>query len=208
MHDGNEPSHPQLLADLADQFAASGFDLKYLVRAVCNSRAYQRSSKPADGNAEAGGELFSRMAVKVLTPEQMFDSLSVALGAPPAPPAQARRNLPNGQTPPTPRSVFVAFFKVEDADPTEYQLGIPQALRLMNAPRLNNPGLLRPMLDARKGPSEVLESLYLRTLSRRPRSDEVTRLTAYLRKFEGEPVRAYSDVLWVLLNSSEFATNH
>src|SRR5262249_18336850 len=101
-----------------------------------------------------------------------------------------------------------AFFKVEDADPTEYQIGIPQALRLMNAPRLNNPGLLRPLLEGRKSPSKVLETLYLRTLSRRPRPDEVARLTAYLGKFEAEPFKAYSDILWVLLNSSEFTTNH
>jgi hypothetical protein len=208
MHDGNEPSHPQLLADLADQFAASGFDVKYLVRAICNSKAYQRSSKPTGGNAEAGGELFSRMAVKVLTPEQMFDSLAQALGAPPAPPAQARRNPANGRTPPSSRSLFVAFFKVEDADPTEYQVGIPQTLRLMNTPRLNNPGLLRPLLEGRKSPSEILEALYLRTLSRRPRPDEAARLSAYLNKFGGEPLKAYSDVLWVLLNSSEFTTNH
>ena len=54
MHDGNPPSHPELLADLAEQFAANGFDLKYLFRAVCNSEAYQRTSKPDGSNADAG----------------------------------------------------------------------------------------------------------------------------------------------------------
>ena len=39
------------------QFAASGFDVKYLIRAICNSEAYQRSSKPGGGNKDAGPEL-------------------------------------------------------------------------------------------------------------------------------------------------------
>ncbi len=79
MHDGNQPSHPQLLADLSSQFASNGFDVKYLIRAICNSQAYQRTSKPSSGNRDAGPELFSHMAVKVMTPEQLFDSLAQVL---------------------------------------------------------------------------------------------------------------------------------
>ena len=41
MHDGNPASHPELLQELADGFAA-GFDVKGLYRTVCNSAAYQR----------------------------------------------------------------------------------------------------------------------------------------------------------------------
>ena len=55
---------------------------------------------------------------------------------------------------------------------------------------------------------EVIEILYLRTLSRRPTPAELSRLTAYVGKFERDPRKAYSDVLWALLNSSEFSTNH
>ena len=82
MHDGNRPSHPQLLADLSAQFGANGFDVKYLLRALCNSETYQRMSKPVAGNRDAGPELFSRMAIKVLTPEQLFDSLTAVVGTP------------------------------------------------------------------------------------------------------------------------------
>jgi hypothetical protein len=209
MHDANEPSHPQLLADLADQFANSGFDVKYLFRALCNSKIYQRSSKPAGNNADAAGELFSRMAVKVLTPEQMFDSLGEALGAPQGQANPQRRPMmPNRPVAANPRAAFVAFFKIEDADPTEYQAGIPQALRLMNAPQMNNPALLDGILKNVKSPEGVLDVLYLRTLSRRPTVGEVSRLRTYLEKFNGEPRKAYADVLWVLLNSTEFTTNH
>jgi hypothetical protein len=211
MHDGNSPSHPQLLADLSSQFAANGFDVKGLIRAICNSQTYQRTSKPNGSNREAGPELFSRMAIKVLTPEQMYDSLIQVLGAPnpPTPPKNANpaqlarlRNF-------NPRSLFVAFFKGdESADPTEYQAGIPQVLRLMNSPQLNNASMLTPLLKARKPPADVIDHLFLATLSRRPTQREWNHTLALVRKNPKDPRQAYADILWALLNSSEFTLNH
>src|SRR5262249_25893029 len=52
MHEDNRPSHPELLKEMSDQFTANGFDVKYLIRAICNSQAYQRTSKPVGDNAE------------------------------------------------------------------------------------------------------------------------------------------------------------
>jgi Protein of unknown function (DUF1553)/Protein of unknown function (DUF1549) len=210
MHEGHPPSHPELLAELSAQFAAGGFDLKSLFRAFCNSQTYQRTSKPVGGNRDAP-ELFGRMAVKVLTPEQMYDSLVQVLGAPnrPNPPprqgaaAAARfRNI-------TPRTLFVNFFKGDDAaDPTEYEAGVPQVLRLMNSPQLNNASMLAPLLKNNKTPAQVVEHLYLATLSRRPSPRELDRSLALVRKYPDEPRQAYADLLWVLLNSSEFTLNH
>ena len=45
----NPPSHPGLMKLLADEFAASGFDIKHLVRCICNSQAYQRTSRVPSG---------------------------------------------------------------------------------------------------------------------------------------------------------------
>jgi hypothetical protein len=207
MHDANPASHPELLDELARQLAANNFDLKYLIRAICNSQAYQRSSKPAGKNADAAPELFSRMTIKVLTPEQLFDSLGQALGPLPTPKADGKQGKPpvNGG----PRAAFVAFFGVEDgSDPTEYQAGIPQALRLMNAPRLNNAAVLNQMIKGNKKPEEIIEQLYLTTLSRRPTSTEHNKMVAFVQKHKDEPRQAYGDILWALLNCSEFATNH
>ena len=44
MHADNGPSHPDLLATLTEQLKLSDFDVKFLIRAICNSEAYQRSS--------------------------------------------------------------------------------------------------------------------------------------------------------------------
>ena len=47
---GNEPSHPELLRLLAEEFKASGYDRKHLIRCICNSKAYQRSSETVTAN--------------------------------------------------------------------------------------------------------------------------------------------------------------
>ncbi len=150
------------------------------------------------------------MAVKVFTPEQMFDSLVQVLGAP----NQANQPRRQGAVAArlrnvTPRTVFVTFFKGDDnADPTEYQAGIPQVLRLMNSPQLNNTSMLTPILKTGKPAEQVVEHLFLATLSRRPTPLEVDRTLALLRKYNDQPRQAYADILWALLNSSEFTLNH
>src|SRR5262249_2481610 len=55
LSDDTQPSHPELFDALTQQFIRSGFDVKYLVRAICNSQAYQRSSTPAGKPAEVEG---------------------------------------------------------------------------------------------------------------------------------------------------------
>jgi hypothetical protein len=208
MHADNPASHPELLAALSEQFKLSGFDVKYLVRAIVNSQAYQRSSRLQDGNA-SDAELFSHAAVRALTPEQLYDSLTLIVG-PPGRGAVPKKKGVAKKGPFGPRDQFVAFFRVEDgADPTEYQAGIPQALRLMNAPLLNNTGPVVTQAVSRGGgaPARVVSQLYLAILSRRPTPDELQRHVAYVRR-QSEARTAYGDLAWALLNCSEFAFNH
>ncbi len=203
MHEDNPPSHPELLDALAHQFAASGFDVKQLVRGICLSQAYQRSSKPVSGgDMENDQKLFGRMTVKVMTPEQLYDSLNQVSG-----PAAAGRPRP-AQTAQRPqganaRDQFVQFFLAgaEEANTTDYEAGIPQALRLMNNARFNGAAATRQFVRAGAKPAQVIEEMYLATLSRRPTADELTRLTAFVGAGGAD---AYGDVLWAILNSSEF----
>jgi hypothetical protein len=206
MHDGNPASHPELLKELADGFAASGFDVKGLFRTICNSEAYQRTSRPVEGNEDADASLYSRMAIKVFMAEQLYDSLTQVAGPArnvdrPGRPA-AGRGVPRG-----PREQFVSFFRVDEgADPTEYQAGIPQALRLMNSPQMSSANLVNSLARSNKNPEEAIEQLYLATLSRRPRPQELERLLAHVKKVGARD--GYSDIAWALLNSSEFTLNH
>jgi hypothetical protein len=210
MHEGNAASHPALLGHLAGQLVEHEFDLKFLLRAVCNSDAYQRSSKPAGNNGGAPAELFARMTVKVLTPGQLYDSLTQALGAPQAGgPGRARGGAAARFGPVTPRALFVNFFQPEDgADPTEYQAGIPQVLRLMNGPAFNNPGAVTRLTRDAKDWKAAAEKLYLATLSRRPTAAELERVGGYLARHRDDSRQALADVLWALINCSEFAVNH
>ncbi len=213
MHDKNTPSHPVLLEVMAEQFAANGFDVKALVRALCNSQAYQRTSKPLPGN-EADEILFSHMAIKVLSPEQLYDSLVAVSGRDgQKAPGRGRKQKAAGKRggPRNARDQFIVFFRTDEgADPTEYQAGIPQALRLINSPQFNTgAALLKKVLDQPgRTPEQVLEQLYLATVSRRPTAAEVQKLTAYVKGQDGAARKAYGDVLWALLNSSEFTLNH
>jgi hypothetical protein len=215
MHEGNPPSHPELLQELAGQFAANHFDVKFLIRAICNSQTYQRTSKPNDKD-DSGANLFAHMAIKVNSPEQLYDSLLLVLGTPgQAAPGRKGPNQkgPNqGKRPPgaDPRAVFVNFFLNEDgADPTQYQAGIPQALRLMNSPQLSGGALLlEQTLKSLRSPAQIIERLYLATLSRRPTPSESQRLTNFVHAHGTDARKAYRDILWAVLNSSEFALNH
>jgi hypothetical protein len=204
MHDGQTPSHPELLKELSAAFIASGYDVKFLVRAIGTSQAYQRTARASGGSDEVAAK-FGRMAVKVLTPEQLFDSLEMVLGkqGPGRPEVRGQRNQPNNA-----RAAFVAFFSVGDeADPTEYQAGIPQVLRLMNSGQMNgNSTLLAEVLKI-KDPSEALERIYLATLGRRPTAAEAAKLAEFVKK-SGDARTAYGDVIWAVLNSSEFALCH
>ncbi len=77
MHEKNPPTHPALLQALAAEFTRSGYDVKLLIRAICNSNAYQRTSRPVPEN-QNDERLFSRMPVKVLGARELLASLTIA----------------------------------------------------------------------------------------------------------------------------------
>lgn len=207
IHDGNPASHPELLEDLTQRFKSGKFDVKAFIKGICLSETYQRSSKPVEGNKDAVIDSYARMPVKVLTPEQMYDSLQMVLGVATGPAARkmAAAGAKGGKGA---RAQFVAFFAgEEDAEATEYQAGIPQALQLMNAPRMNSPAPALKLVSGASDPAVAVETLYLATLSRKPSSAEVAMAKEHARKMDA-PRQAPADLLWALVNSSEFATNH
>lgn len=209
----NPPSHPQLLDDLAKSFVASGFDLKFLIKAIVNSRAYQLSS--ADPKASAATERnFARMRVRGLTPEQLFDSLVAATYFhEPQPFNQRQFVAPNSA-----RGEFLAKFSTTERL-SEVQTSILQALTLMNGKLVadltsadeKRSELLAGVLDAPFFDTrQKIETLYLATVSRKPKAVEMQRLVNFVDKGgpTGDSRKALADVFWALLNSSEFGFNH
>jgi hypothetical protein len=216
MHDDNPPSHPELLTLLADEFVASSYDIKHLVRCICATKAYQWTSRPLSEN-EHDAELFSHMAVKPIGPEALYDSLMVVLGESKFGPARGKPNTikvpgakPQGvKGPPmNPRDEFIHFFRGQgDPETGEFVHGIPQFLRRLNGEMFNaNAPLIDRLTTSGVSADRAVEALFLATLSRRPTAEERERLTAYVGK-RAKPEDGYAGVLWVLLNSGEFVLN-
>jgi hypothetical protein len=207
-------SHPELLDELAREFTARQFDLKFLIRAITASKAYQLTSAMTDPS-QADPRLLGRMNLKGLTPEQLFDSLAAATG-------YREQTNPNqrfvGFGVNTPRGEFLAKFANHSDKRTEYSTSILQALSLMNgrfiadATDLQRSETLAGVLDFPifDTSEKKIEALYLAVLSRKPRAEELDRLVRYVDQGgpSGDSKRALADVFWVLLNSSEFILNH
>ena len=203
MHAGNPPSHSELLDQLSQRFADSGFDLKLLCRAIASSRTYQQTSRSGK-QADSEAKLFARMSIKVLTPEQLYDSLVAILG----PPAKGSGiDIRLGA-----RQEFCQFFAGDgDPDPTRYERGIPHLLRLMNSPQFagrNVAALVLRIAPPNRSADEVVEQLFLAILARRPTTAEQDLVQDKLRDSDALPQTVYRELAWALLMSSEFSLNH
>ncbi len=202
MHAGNAPSHPDLLQMLSQRFVESGYDLKLFCRAITNTRTYQQTSRPAtDGEFEA--KWFARMPIKVLSAEQLYDSLVVVLG----PPAKSKGIDTRLGT----RFEFTQSFASDgDPDPTRYDRGIPHALRLMNSPQFTGQNLDALALRFATGHSseQVIEKSFLTILARHPTSTEVEIAREHVRSGGETQHAAVRELAWSLLLSSEFSLNH
>jgi hypothetical protein len=208
MQPGHPATHPEVLDLLTDEFVASGFDLKHLIRCIANTCAYQRTSTPPAGRNHEPHR-YSHIAARVMTADQLYDSLIQILkhdvGEWIANAGQKRKYG-------DPRERFRIYFHgAGDDDNTPvpaYGHGIPQVLRIMNSPRLTDGSVLIEQLNRRGAVREkIVESLYLATLSRRPTTEEARRVSEFLAD-EPDRKKGYNDLLWVLLNSGEFLHNH
>jgi hypothetical protein len=145
-----------------------------------------------------------------LTPEQLFDSLSVVIGTGLEGPGGAYL-----QNPGSGRRQFLETFALTGRK-TESATTIIQALLLMNgglvgaATTVESSRTLAAVVEL-PGLTEAerVEALYLAALGRAPKADELKRAVEHVRTGgTGEVKSRYADVLWVLLNGVEFRTNH
>jgi len=217
--DDSPVTHPGLLSDLAKGLIDNNFDAKFLIRAIVHSDAYQRASGGAKLADKEDYQLFVRMPIRALSPEQIYDSVWMATSC-----GEKQKELsinPNqffnpGQQQ-SMRAQFLATFANQDRR-HEPQTSILQALFMMNGKhlagktRLENNADLRALANPKiQGGNEGrITSLYRLVLSRPPRQDEFDRLVPYLAKggATNDLGDALSDVYWALLNSSEFLLNH
>ncbi len=153
---------------------AHNYDLKFLIRAITASQAYQRTSAVSHPSQKAP-RLFERMPLRGLSPEQLFDSLAEATEYSDSGGANPSGFFLGG--PQSARGQFLARFVAQEQK-TEYQTSILQALYLMNnefiAERisLQKNRTLATLAEQRTSTARKIESLYLVVLSRKPRPAE------------------------------------
>ena len=70
----NPPANLELLQALANDFRQSGYNRKHLIRVICNSHTYQRSTKSNKFNQDEE-RLFSKARIRLLTAEQLKDAV-------------------------------------------------------------------------------------------------------------------------------------
>lgn len=220
-NDDSPVTHPELLDEMARQFTEQGFNLKFLIKAIVHTDAYQRASTGLSMATKEDYNLFTRMPVRGMTPEQLFDSMVEATHYDKATTGANANFQPGNNQFSTPRQEFLNKFTTQDRR-HETQTSILQALFLMNGSFLasqikpeNNESFktLLNSMDLAGKPlptAKRIDSLYVWVLARLPRPEESDRLVRYVDS--GGPLRnprlAMSDVYWALLNSAEFMLNH
>lgn len=204
----NPPSHPEIMDALTRYFVATGFDLRELYRALTRTQAYGLSSVSSD--AAPAAELFASREMKPLSADQMFDSLErLRLN----PPQIMGGNPLNSPLADPRRQAFLAKFPPPGRSAVEYQSGVLQALTLLNGEattnlsQSDNGGLLAAIRSPLFNHEERVRILFLAALARLPNDQELARFADHLRKGPPEP-QAAEDLLWVLINTAEFAFNH
>jgi hypothetical protein len=214
----NPPSNPALLEALAKDFIDHGFDLRHLMRTIANSRTYQASITTNEWN-EHDFDNFSHAIPRRLSAEQLLDALALATGVRPAMP----------EVPPDTRAAqivdphigkegFLDLFgrpARESACECERRadLSLPQALNLVNGRTISDAvadsrGRVAKAVLAGRSDREIIEELYLASLSRLPTSEEMQLALNYLGRGSSGRAERAQDLLWALVNSKAFLYNH
>lgn len=213
----NPASHPELLERLTDEFVKSGYDLKQLTRWICNTEAYNLTSRFNSKNEidnPANGEvpLFSRMYVKPLQVEQLYESLLVATAADSA--GAGSFEAAQDQREQMKRQFMQIFGGNDDDDSSVYSGTIPQALLMMNGALVKSAtsgdkgSYLNTVLSnpSYRKDADRIRALYMAALGRIPSSSELKNMQGMMSQYP-DPLSAYQDLYWALLNSNEFIVN-
>lgn len=216
LRDTNPSPHPALFDALTREFVEKKFDVKHLLRTICNSRTYQLASEITPAR-DADGMFFTHRVPRRMTAEVLLDAVSQATGT-----TETFESFPIGTRAialpdPAVPSYFLETFgrplRTTTCDcerPAKPDLR--QVLHLANGTAVHGKicaekGRVAQLLAANKSDREMVEDLYLATLTRLPLADEsevaIRLMNAAPSKKEG-----CEDLLWTLVNLTEFAFNH
>lgn len=219
----NPPVNGPLLDALSQHLVDYRFSLRTLVRDICNSRVYQLSSKPNESN-RLDTRQFSHAHLRRLRADVLLDAIVST--------TRTQMNLPEfpegtraiefyprlgGETesPSYGHPFFETFGRSSRgticACETKKDPTLSQALHMTVGDtvqvRLRINGQLQQIVESADTPASAIEQLFIMVLSRKPTEQEI----AGLRTLVGEKTKdlaVYEDIVWSLLNSTEFSFNY
>ena len=211
---------PELLDALAADFVAQRYDVRHLIRTICNSSVYSLSSIPNASNG-SDQQSFARYYPKRLSAEVLLDAISDVLEAP--------SRFPNvaGEFPVGTRAIELP----DEAVPSQFLdvFGRPARNSACECERVSAPALGQTLalvssndlqqklmtpngyVDklASAGPEyrERVRSIFQRVFARPPRDSELQMAVAFLES-QSDVKEGYRSLLWALLATNEFLFNH
>jgi len=212
----NPASNPQLLDALAKDFIEHQFDMKHMCRVMLNSNVYQLGSEPTDGNKK-DRQNFARYYGRRMIAEVFLDSVDQATGA------KTKFNgvASSARAVDLPHENFGSHF-LDTFDRPRRVTGcecerssgatLAQVLTLANSDDIESKiadgqGVIARLIKDQTPHDEIVDELYLGSLSRFPTAVEKTKTKYFVDSIENK-TEAYQDLLWTLLNSREFMFNH
>jgi hypothetical protein len=227
LRETNPPTNPELLDALADDFVSSGYDLKHLLKTICESRVYQLSALPNEHNL-VDKKNYSRYYPKRLAAEVLYDAVNGVTRS-----ESAFEGLPRGtRAVSLPDNSFNAssyfltvFGRPESSSACECErsqdASLAQSLHLLNAKDIqdklaSDTGAAAALAaDTKRTDEEKIRELYYTAYSRQPEAKEMMLALSHIEKKTGKEEKpgagkrqAYEDILWALINTKEFLFNH
>ncbi len=225
-----QPNNPELLEALAADFRNNNHSMHRLMKTIMKSNAYQLSSRYPGEWKEAYTPYYARHFVRMMTGQEVIDNVATATGRPykfPFGSIEASRikqltdlNDVRGGGPKNTEALDIAsimnsFFQTnrQNAIQTVNRATTLQAMLMMSSGLVNqrvlaeNGSRIDKMLKANKSNDEIIDEMFLSTITRLPtEAEKRTALQAF--PFSTDRTRAAQNLQWALLNTVEFVLNH
>jgi hypothetical protein len=212
----NPASMPGVLDALAAELVSHQYDTRHLLRMICNSRVYQLASE-LNPSRDLDGMLATHRVPRRLSAEVLLDAINQVAGTEETFAGQPRGTRAISLPDPSINSLFLTTFgKPARNSPCDCSRSatpdLSQALHLANGTALHEKlvaptGRLTLLLKSGKTDDQILDELILAAFARRPTAAEQQTVRQILAE-GGARDESWQDILWAMLNCSEFVFGH
>ena len=213
-----QPSNPALLDALASDFGQHQHSFRHVLRTIMNSSAYQLSSHFPGEWRETYTPYYARKYVRMLTAAELHDAIAVATGKPGQLAGSGEKvgmvmQMPEPKKAEADVQSFMKVFGQSNRDdmPKKVPPSALQAMQLMQSKVVLSRvdaakgGTLKTLLDSGATDRDLVERIFLSTISRRPTAGEVS---VGLKTLTADRKKGAENLQWALMNSPEFLFNY